>query len=82
MDEIRFNELPLPEKAAFIQKQGSFIEAADYYSYKVFLYVMEEHHVEVVYDDEENLISVEYIENTNSITPQLESDLDENIAPD
>ena len=62
MDEILFNSLSLEAKAEFVQKRGVFVDAEDYYSYRILLYTMDSHKVELLYDFNNQIISVEFIE--------------------
>lgn len=78
MDEALFSNLSLADKAEFVKKNGNFVEAQDYYSYQVFLYTLERHTVELLYDFDENLVSVEYVETkppSDFLSRQLESNI-------
>lgn len=81
MDETFYNQLPLQDKVTFIQKQGNFIEAVDYYSFRILLYVIENHHVELLYDEEDHIVSVEFVENRNELPPELEANLSDSLEP-
>lgn len=78
MDENEFENLSLEGKADFVMKNASFVEAEDYYSYRILHYALETHHVELLYDFSNKLISVEFIEKKppeKYIATQLESRL-------
>jgi hypothetical protein len=80
MDEYKFSNLSLADKADFVRKQGSFIEAQDFYSYHVLLYKLDQHDVELLYDFSNKIVSVEFIEKKppgNFLANQLESYLDD-----
>lgn len=66
MDLSYYNQLPLRDKAEFIQKKGDFIEGEDFYSFKILLYTLEDHQVEITYDYSGSLISVEFVEEKES----------------
>jgi hypothetical protein len=78
MDEALFANLSLAGKAEFVKKNGNFVEAQDYYSYQVFLYTLENHNVELLYDFDEHLVSVEFVETkppSDFLSRQLESNI-------
>jgi hypothetical protein len=85
MDENMFNTLSLVGKADFIQKQGNFVEAEDYYSYRIVKYAVDNHHVEIVYDFSNTILSVEFTESkaiNPEISSQLESSLGDTLSPE
>jgi hypothetical protein len=65
MDEILFNDLTLQAKEKFVKEHGSFVEAQDYYSYRILLYSLDQHHVELLYDFSDDIVSVEFVEKKN-----------------
>jgi hypothetical protein len=78
MDQSKYNTLSLKDKAELIQKKGDFIEGEDFYSFKVLLYTFEEHQVEITYDYEGALVSVEFVEEkTSRHGNELPSNLDD-----
>jgi hypothetical protein len=72
------SQLNLQEKAALIQKQGTFIEAEDFYSFRIFLYSVDQHRAELTFDQSGNIIEVEFVEKKDeqAISPQLDSSLE------
>lgn len=78
MNETLFDELPLAEKAAFVQEQGQFIEAQDFYSFFILVYLFDKHHIKLLYDFSGLLVGIEDQEATAEtfITGQLQSSLD------
>lgn len=80
MDDFKFNTLALEDKAEFVKREGKFIDVQDYYSYRILLYSMDNHSVELLYDNTSDcLISVEFTEDKN-LNTYLESHLDEDLA--
>jgi hypothetical protein len=80
MNDYDFDNLSLSQKAEFIKKQGTFIEAQDFYSYQILFYRLENHDVELLYDFTNQLVSVEFTEKKplgDFLNDQLESSLDE-----
>jgi hypothetical protein len=77
MNDQAFNQLNLQEKAALVQKQGTFIEAEDFYSFKIYLYSVDQHRAEVTIDYSGNIIDVEFVEkkHESDIPHQLDSSL-------
>jgi hypothetical protein len=71
-----YNSLSLQGKAELIQKNGSFIEGEDFYSFRILLYTFEQHQVEITYDYSGSLISVEFVEETSRHGDHLSSNLD------
>ncbi len=79
MDETLFNDLSLDEKALFIQEQGQFIEAQDFYSFFILIYILNQQHIKLFYDFTGLLVSVESdqeITGENYLSSQLESSLE------
>jgi hypothetical protein len=66
MDQSYYNKLSLKDKAELVQKKGDFIEGEDFYSFKILLYTFQEHQVEITYDYDGSLISVEFVEEKTS----------------
>ncbi len=79
MDEShQYSSLSLKEKAELIQKKGNFVEGEDFYSFKILLYTFQNHHVEITYDYDGGLVSVEFVEGKKSRHGQeLPSKLDD-----
>jgi hypothetical protein len=80
MNDYNFNNLSLAQKAEFVQKQGTFVEAQDFYSYHVLYYRLENHEVELLYDFTNQIVSVEFTEKKppgDFLNDQLESTFDE-----
>ena len=50
MDFITFFELPLEEKIPALYKHGTFVVSIRYYGYKINLYMIDGHYVEVFYN--------------------------------
>jgi hypothetical protein len=76
MDEYQFSKLSLEGQADFVKNKGNFIEAQDYYSYRVLLYDLDQHHIELLYDFTDRIVSVEFVEKKpsgNYLSNQLES---------
>jgi hypothetical protein len=66
----------LSEKAAWIQENGQFVEAQDFYSFFVLIYLLNEKHIKLLYDFSGLLVSIESDEDTRDdtfLTQQLES---------
>lgn len=79
MDETLFNRLSLPEKAEYVQENGQFVEAQDYYSFFVLIYLLNQQEFKLLYDFTGLLVSVENDADSageNYLTTQLESTLD------
>lgn len=62
MDQSLYNSLSLQDKAKLVQQKGNFIEGEDFYSFKILLYTFQEHQVEITYDYQGALVSVEFVE--------------------
>ena len=56
MDFIVFLELPLEEKIQTLYKEGTFVVSIRYYGYKINLYMIDGHYVEVFYNHKRDLI--------------------------
>jgi hypothetical protein len=82
MDETLFNNLTLAEKANFVQEKGQFIEAQDFYSFFILIYMLNQQQIKLLYDFTGLLLSVEedqgkeYTEHENYLSSQLEDSLD------
>lgn len=50
MKQIRFNELPLTDKALLVTEFASFLQSIEFYDYRVHLYNLNNHFVEVYYN--------------------------------
>lgn len=81
MNDQAFNQLNLKEQAAFIQKSGTFIEAEDFYSFRIYLYSIDQHRAELTFDYSGNIINVEFIEKKDEggISSQLESSIEDQL---
>lgn len=64
MNEILFEELPLPQQAAQIQEKGQFIEAQDFYSFFTLVYLFNDRHMRLIYDFSGVLVAVENVDET------------------
>ena len=76
MNEILPRDLSLAEKADWIQKNGHYIEAQDFYSFFVLIYLLNNNHVKLLYDFSGLLISIESDEETHDdsfLSQQLQS---------
>ena len=78
MNQTLFDQLPLAEKADFIQQQGQLIEAQDFYSFFILVYLFDKHHIKLLYDFSGRLVGIEDQENSAEtfLTGQLQSSLD------
>ncbi|HET9485858.1 MAG TPA: hypothetical protein VFO54_00405 [Chryseosolibacter sp.] len=78
MDETLFNSLTLTQKADFVQENGQFIEAQDFYSFFILAYLLHQQKINLLYDFTGLLVSVEREESSgeNYLSDQLESSLD------
>lgn len=47
MNQVRFNELPITDKALLIAEFGNFLSSAEFYDYRVHLYSLNSHYIEV-----------------------------------
>jgi hypothetical protein len=70
MSESLPNHLSLKEQAIFIMEKGTFIEAEDYYSYRILHYQFNNQIAELTLDFSDEVVSVEFVsdENANSDT--------------
>ena len=78
MNQTLFDELPLTEKAAFVQEQGQFIEAQDFYSFFILVYLCHKRHIKLLYDFSGKLVSVEIadeISKESFLAEQLQTSL-------
>jgi hypothetical protein len=82
MDETLFNNLTLAEKANLVQEKGQFIEAQDFYSFFILIYMLNQQQIKMLYDFTGLLLSVEedqgkeYTEHENYLSSHLENSLD------
>ncbi len=79
MNDVQFEALPIVEKAAFVRENGHFIEAQDFYSFFVLVYLVHEDQVKLLYDYSGRLVAVEADEGISGdkfITNQLQDSLD------
>lgn len=58
MEKIEFHNLSLPEKEDLVKEKGQLIEAQDFYSFFVLVYLFEQHPVKVIYDFSGQLIDI------------------------
>ena len=79
MEENLYANLSLQEKAAWIQEKGQFIEAQDFYSFFVLIYLLNKEHIKLLYDFSGSLVSIESAnedpEKDDFLTDQLMSEL-------
>jgi hypothetical protein len=79
MEENLYDNLSLQEKAAWIQEKGQFIEAQDFYSFFVLIYLLNKEHIKLLYDFSGSLVSIESTndepEKDNFLSDQLMSEL-------
>ena len=79
MSENLFHQLPLAEKAAFVQEKGQFIEAQDFYSFFILVYLCNKQHIKLLYDFSGQLVSVETADGIlkeSFLAEQLQTSLD------
>jgi hypothetical protein len=50
MQQVRFNELPLTDKALLIAEFGNYLESIEYYDYWIHLYALNAHFIEIYYN--------------------------------
>ena len=80
MQESLFDQLPLAEKAAFIQEQGQLIDAQDFYSFFILVYLLNQRHIKLLYDCSGLLVEIETNEDRTKdsfLTRQFEASIDE-----
>jgi hypothetical protein len=66
MNREQFNALPLTEKELFVKKKGQLIEAEDDYSYRLLFYTLDDHLIELMYDNEtDTIVSATLVEEDN-----------------
>ncbi|MGC1244209.1 MAG: hypothetical protein WA874_21640 [Chryseosolibacter sp.] len=80
MDETLFNSLPLSKKAEYVQENGQFIEAQDFYSFFILVYLLNQQEFKLFYDFTGLLVSVEASNETTGDT-FLSSQLEESLDP-
>ena len=64
MDQTLFEQLPLAEKASYVQEHGEFIEAQDYYSFFTLVYLLNKDQIKLLYDFSGLLVAVETVTET------------------
>jgi len=82
MEENLYSSPSLQEKAAWVQENGQFIEALDYYSFFILVYLLNTQHIKLLYDFSGSLVSIEAENDTgkdNFFTRQMMSSLDDSI---
>ncbi len=62
LDDSRYQNLSLEAKAQLIQSKGTFIEAEDFYSFRIDFYTYNANSVEITYDYSGALVSVEFFD--------------------
>jgi hypothetical protein len=50
MKQVRFNQLPICDKALLISQFATFIQSVNYYDYRVHLYTLNSHFIEAYYN--------------------------------
>jgi hypothetical protein len=50
MRQVRFNELPITDKALLVAEFGNFLQSIEFYDYRVHLYSLNSHFIEVYYN--------------------------------
>jgi len=48
--QVKFNELPLPDKALLMAEFGTYLESIEFYDYWIHLYALHAHLIEVYYN--------------------------------
>jgi hypothetical protein len=48
--QVRFNELPLTDKALLIAEFGNYLESIEFYDYWIHLYALHSHFIEIYYN--------------------------------
>lgn len=81
MDETLLNSLSLAEKAEFIQENGQFIEAQDFYSFFILIYILNQQHIKLCYDFTGLLVSIEG-EKEGTVEDYLYSQLEDSLEID
>lgn len=66
MEQIKFNELPITDKALIVAEYGMFMQSVEFYDYRVHLYTLNSQFIEVYYNiltrQVENITLVTYSE--------------------
>ena len=78
MNENLAGDLSLSEKAAWIQENGQFVEAQDFYSFFVLVYLLNQKQIKLLYDFSGLLVGIESDEGTQDdsfLSQQLQSAL-------
>jgi len=79
MDETLLENLSLSEKEDFVKQKGQLIDAQDFYSFFILVYLLNQQHVKLFYDFNGILIDVEAdkeLNIENYLSDQLASALD------
>jgi hypothetical protein len=50
MRQVKFNELPLTDKALLVSEFGSFLESIEFYDYRIHLYSLNSNFIEIYYN--------------------------------
>jgi hypothetical protein len=50
MRQVKFNELPLTDKALLVSEFGMFLESIEYYDYRIHLYSLNANFIEIYYN--------------------------------
>ncbi|MBT1703905.1 hypothetical protein [Chryseosolibacter indicus] len=50
MRQVRFNELPITDKALLVAEFGHFLNSIEFYDYRIHLYSLNSHFIEVYYN--------------------------------
>lgn len=50
MRQVKFNELPLPDKALLMAEFGTYLESIEFYDFWIHLYSLHSHFIEVYYN--------------------------------
>jgi hypothetical protein len=50
MQQVRFNELPLTDKALLIAEFGKYLESIEFYDYWIHLYSLHSNFIEIYYN--------------------------------
>jgi hypothetical protein len=50
MQQVKFNELPLTDKALLIAEFGNYLESIEFYDYWIHLYALHSHFIEIYYN--------------------------------
>jgi hypothetical protein len=50
MRQVRFNELPMTDKALLVAEFGLYLDSIEFYDYRIHLYSLNSHFIEVFYN--------------------------------